>query len=354
MRDHLVFITFLGCMTLGGCVTTIPLHDPIYPNASTAISYSLEARSGAGIHRIELYEMVSTIDAAGTVTPGTETRIQEWDFPADPSTVTVNFSQANGYPTNRLVTYRFWVQTGRWWWGGRSTRSHDVSFATSPYPVSNQPIPVYAQGDVEKVFDVVFIPDTDITNMVTFRSHVRSMIRDAVFAEPSILPWNTNFNFYINPATGTATDYDRIATDGTHQIPSNWANISFAEAKVLMHQNNLRDYASGGLFSTEQQNRGTMMHEGGHGMFGLADEYDGGVHWEAAELPNNWDTLAGAQTDAPSRGKTASDAREIGTSGWFKICVDSCQMDTSGLIRNDYDEPDAQRVRSEIFKKAGL
>ena len=270
MRNPLAVMALMGCVTFGGCITTVPLHDPIYPGAAATVAYSLEVESEAGIHRVELYGTVSTIDTAGTVTAGGETRVHEWDFHLDPPTVRVNFTKAGGYPKNRLVRYRFWVQTGLWWWGGRSTESHGVTFATAPYPVRNQPIPVYAQGDVDKVFDVVFIPDTDITDMVAFHGHVRGMIQDAVFSEPSVLPWRTNFNFYINPVTGTATDYDRIATNGTHLLPSNWANISFAEAKVLMHQNTLRDYAHGGLFSTEQQNRGTMMHESGHAMFGLA------------------------------------------------------------------------------------
>ncbi len=348
LRLRLLFLS-AWLLLLTGCVGTLPLHDPIYPASGENVTYTLDTNSRAGIDTIKLYETISTINAAGTVTVGTEAFVQEWLYPDWPETASVSYTKTGGYSADRLVNYRFWIRTGRRVWGWRLTASHNVTYAIRPYPVANQPAPVYVQGDVDKTFDIVLIPDTDITNLATFRGHCRSMIRDAVFAEPSIRTWKRQFNFYINPLTGHATDYDRIAIDGLHQTPTNWANLSFAEVKVLMHQNDLRDYASGGLFSTERQNRGTMMHEGGHGMFGLADEYPGGSHWQAADYPNNWSTLAGAQTDAPGRHKTAADARQMGTSGWYKICADACQMNTSGLVRSDYDAPCADRVLFSII-----
>lgn len=352
MRHFSCLILLSSMLVLAGCATSVPMHEPIYPAANNGITYTLDAESDEGIKEVQLYETVSTINAAGSVTTGTEVLLQTWSFPAEPASVSVSYTKAGGYPANRLVNYRYRIQTGKWFGFWTVTQIRNVTFAIRPYPVTNQPAPVYVQGDVDDVFDVVFIPDTDITDMDTFRGHCRSMITDAVFAEPSIRPWNTQFNFYINPLAGTATDYDRISIDGSHQTPSNWGNLSFAEAKVLMHRNNLRDYATGGLFSTEQQNRGTMMHEGGHAMFGLADEYASGSHWQAAEYPNNWSTLADAQADAPSRHKTAADAQQMGTSGWYKLCVDACPMKTSGLVRNDYDGPCTDRVVYSIFDNA--
>lgn len=331
-----------------GCVaTTFPMHDPIYPASGENITFSIEASSSEGIDRVELYELVSSINAAGTVTTGTETFLTQWNLIGSPSSTTRSYTKTGGYSANKLVRYRFEVTNG----AGR-TRSHDVTFAIRPYPVPDQPVPIFIQGDVDHVFDVVFIPDADITNMTTFRGHCKGMIEDAVLDEPSVEDWCRQFNFYINPDTGVATDYDRIAIDGLHQVPANWANLSFAEVKVLMHQNNLRDYASGGLFSTEQQNRGTMMHEAGHAMFGLADEYPSGAHWQASEFPNNWSTLAGAQADAPSRHKTTADAVQMGTSGWYKICNSGCQMNNSGLVPTNYDEPCDDRVVYAIIDNA--
>lgn len=352
MRTLSRMLLYVAVVILTGCIRTEPMHEPIYPASGVDVEFTLDARSRGGIDTIELYETISTVDAVGNVGAGTESLLQQWTIAGTPTSTSVSFTKIGGYLANRLVQYRYRVRSGRAVWFWSVSKSHDVTFSIRPYPVSNQPAPVYAQGDVDHVFDVVFIPDTDITNMNTFRGHVRSMITDAVLAEPSIIPWNTQFNFYINPLTGTATDFDRISIDGLHQKPTNWANISFAEAKVLMHRLNLRDYATGGLFSTEQQNRGTMMHEGGHSLFDLADEYAGGSHWQEPINPNNWDTLAGAQTDAPNRGKTAADAVQMGTSGWYKLCINACPMKTSGLTRNDYDEPCTDRVVYSIFDNA--
>lgn len=344
------FSTFLlpfMFILLTSCISTLPLHDPIYPTSNEDVTYTLQVNSSVGVENVKLYETISSIDAAGTVTPGMETLVEEWNLPGAPTSTTLTFVKTGGYPANSLVQYRFKVKNGR----GR-TRSHHVTYAIRSYPVTDQPAPVYVQGDVDRVFDIVFIPDTDITNMSVFRNHCRLMITDAFFVEPQIKPWSRQFNFYINPERGTATDYDRIDTDGKHQVPSNWANLSFAEGKALMHQNDLRDYATGGLFSTEQQNRATMLHEGGHALFGLADEYAKGVHWQAGTYPNNWRTLAGARADAPKRHKTAADARQMGTSGWYKICVDQCVMKVSGQALRTYDDPCDDRTVYSILDNA--
>ncbi|MCJ7662843.1 MAG: hypothetical protein MUO24_01230 [Desulfobacterales bacterium] len=352
MKKTFRFFIVIGLIFVTGCINTLPMHNPIYPTNGEDVTYNLNVSVSHGsIKAIKLYETVSSIDAQSTVTPGTESLLQEWNFTDTPNSTSVTFTKTRGYEANKLVQYRFLVKIKRnWIWS--TSRSHDVSYATRPYPVPNQPAPVYVQGDVDHVFDVVFIPDTDITNMTTFRTECRNMITDAVFAESTVRNWNRQFNFYINHEPGTATDYDRIATDGLHQTPTNWANLSFAEVKVLMHQNNLRDYAYGGLFSTEMQNRGTMMHEGGHSMFVLADEYPGGAHWQEEEFPNNWSTLASAQADAPHRHKTAVDANEIGTTGWYKICNDNCQMNVSGLNLSNYDLPCGDRVIYMILDNA--
>jgi len=323
---------------------TIAIQDPVYPAAGESVAYTVERISGGAVASLRLFERVATIDATGAVTaPGTEVELANWASPAD----LVTHTKAGGASANSLVSYRVEVE------GVNGKRySHVITYAVRPYPVPNQPAPVFAVGDVDDVFDVVMIPDFDVTDIATFRDHARRMIREAFLDEETTRLFRRSFNFYINPDRGRATDYDRIATDGLHQTPANWANLSFAEGKVLMHQNNLRDYASGGLFSTELQNRGTMLHESGHSLFALADEYSGGAHWQAATLPNNWSSQAGAQADASSRGKTVADVVQIGTTAWWKMCASTCQMNVSGLAHSLYDRPDKDRVIFAVIDNA--
>lgn len=335
----LLIIAITVAFTFSSCDPSpiaVVSHDPIYPSGSQQVTYWVNKATTGAISSAKLYEQISTINSSGVVTSaGSDVLLNSWTSPTGDLS---HSSSSKGI--NKLITYRWEITTPDY------NRSYTVTYCTRPYPVSDMPAPVYCQGDPDDVFDVVFIPDNDITNMSNFRTHCRGAILESFFDEPTTRFWRRQFNFYINPERGTATDYDRIATDGLHQTPSNYAFLSFAEGKVLMHQNNLRDYASGGLFSTEMQNRGTILHEAGHALFDLADEYNGGVHWQESILPNNWSSLAGAQGAASGYGscKTTTDAVQMGTAGWYKLCVETCQMKTTGLNHTTYDCPCKYRI----------
>lgn len=332
---------------------SIAMHDPIFPTTSQPVTFSLEMQGGKAPKQVRLYERTATINSIlapsfntlGIPGPfGGETLLQTWNNPA---LGTLSFTRSQAYPNNTLVNYRFEITQN-----DNKVSRHEITFTAGGFPGDQQAIPVYVTGSVDKNFDVVFIPDTDITDQNLFRQNCRGIIRQSFFDEPTTRIFRRSFNFYINPRTGTATDYDKIATDGAHKKPSNWGFLSFAEGKVLLHRLDLRDYAGDGIFSSEQQNRGTILHESGHGLFGLADEYGSGSHWEAESFPNNWDQLGDAQAAAPSRGKTSADARQMGTSGWYKLCVDNCQMLTTGLNRTTYDRPCADRIINQIVENS--
>jgi hypothetical protein len=324
---------------------TLVLHNPIFPSGSQAVTYTAERVTDGSITTAKLYETVNTINSSGSVTSaGTETLLQTWNNPSGDLT----FTKPSGHGDNKLVTYR-WVFTTP-----DQTKSFNVTYATRPYPVTNMPAPVYAQGDPDDVFDMVFIPDTDITNINTFYNHCRGAIRESFFDEPHTQFWRRQYNFYINAERGHATDYDRRGIDGPHQPPSNNAYLSFTEGRVIMHQNELRDWATGGIFSTEMENRGTILHEAGHSLYDLRDEYALANHSQQAKFPNNWSTLAGAQADASDYGdcKEASDAVEMGSSGWYHLCVSNCQMVTTGLNHTEYDCPCKSRITYVVFDNA--
>ena len=344
----------LFLVTLASCDDpfSIAMHNPIYPSSSENVTYTLEMLSGRAPTEVKLYERIDNITLfevpfpfgdpiiIPTIFPGAETLLQTWP---NPSIGTLTHVKSSPNPANSLVTYRFEIRQSN-----GTLIKHEIQYATRDYPLTLQPAPVYVVGDADNTFDVVFIPDTDISNMGTFRNQCRNMIRESFFDENTTKLFRHSFNFYINPRTGHATDYDQRLVDGYHQVPSNNAYLTFAEGRVLMHQTDLRDYASGGLFSTELQNRGTILHESGHSLFGLMDEYEGGAHSQSTDLPNNWSSLSAAQTDAPARGKTAGDAVQIGSDPWWKLCVDNCLMKTSGLTHTAYDRPCVDRVLRRI------
>ncbi|MEO5593916.1 MAG: hypothetical protein ABIR15_00810 [Chitinophagaceae bacterium] len=321
---------------------TFAIHAPIYPGNAENVTFSLNKISG-DVSNVELYETVRTINASGAVTAtSAETRLQQWFSPAFP----VNFTKTGGYPINRLVTYRFDVT------GNGHHYSHSIQFATRPYPVPNQPAPVYITGDINRVMNLVFIPDSDIPAINTFYNAVKVDIDEVFHREDFIRRFRNSYNFFINPFTGHAHDYDTETR--AHEKPSNWDQLDFAQGKVILHDRNIRDFAmpDDHLFSAEHYVKGTLLHESGHNFYHLADEYSGGVHWQDDVLPNNWSSLAGCRADASGRGMLSSDAHRIGTTDWYKLCPSSCVMETSGTDIHPYEKPCRDRVLYSILQRS--
>ncbi len=218
---------------------TFAIHAPIYPGSGQGVTFTLDRIDG-DVETVKLYETVQTINSAGSVTAtSTTVLLQQWSNPTFP----LNFVKRGGYSANRIINYRFEV------YGNKKHYTHSVKFATRPYPVANQPAPVYIVGDVNSVLDLVFIPDTDV-NIDTFYRAVRTDIHEVFHGEDYIRRFRNSYNFFINPFTGHAHDYDTETRD--HEIPSNWDQLSFAEGKVILHNRNIRDFSPSPIRNSSQ------------------------------------------------------------------------------------------------------
>lgn len=191
------------------------------------------------------------------------------------------------------------------------------------------------------------------------------MISEAMWQEPTLTTWARSFNYFINPLEGTAVDKNLRIPGERHNPPANHPNLSFADGKVLMHEHDgaFKNWTDPQyrISSTRLDARWTMLHELGHLLFNLADEYLAGEHWEA-DCPappchqNNWKDESQATADVVLYpGKTATDVHEIGyelnlKSGWYKICAAHCQMDAPDPANPDrtipatFDLPCADRI----------
>jgi len=323
---------------------TFAIHAPISPGSAERVTYTLNRLDG-NVEEVKLFTTVSTIDNTGNVTvAGAETEQQTWAAPAFP----LSFQgPAGGYGANKLVQYRFQVR------GNGKTYNHRVTFATTPYPVVDAAIPAYVVGNQDRVLNVVFIPDTSmVSRMGMFKDAVGDQIDNTFHREDWVRRFRNSYNFFINPRTAIARDFD---TGQPHQLPSNSNMLTFAQGRVILHFHNIRDQAGSGYFSSELDVRGTMLHESGHSLYRLADEYDGSTtHRQTDPLPNNWDNKADAEAAAPSyAGKTAADVREMGAgSDWYRICRNTCPMRSSGAPINNYDEPCKMRVLHVLMQRA--
>lgn len=321
---------------------TFAIHSPIYPSSSEVVSFTLRKIDG-NVTEVKLFEFVANVDSDGNLSATTpETEIQSWSSPAFPLT----FTKSSGYGSNKLVTYRFQVK------GNGKTYNHTVSFATRPYPVPNEAAPVYVVGNQDNVLNLVFIPDTSMSNrMSVFYNAVRSQIDSTFHQEDWVRRFRGSYNFFINPVTAIARDFD---SGLSHVLPSNSSNLSFAQGKVILHFHDIRDQAGSGYFSAEYYVRGTMLHESGHSLYRLADEYDSNSasHWEEPEFPNNWDNKSDAENAASGYNKTAADVQKMGTPDWYRLCNNSCPMRSSGTPINNYDAPCRTRILHTLLQRA--
>jgi hypothetical protein len=105
--------------------------------------------------------------------------------------------------------------------------------------------------------------------------------------------------------------------------------------------------------------KGTLVHEFGHSLYGLADEYaNRGGNFNNPDKPNNWPTQANAAAVASFYGKTSADAVNFIPAGWgysyWVLCEGSstaCQMFRSGMVPIEFDTPCQWAIYATHYKK---
>lgn len=167
--------------------------------------------------------------------------------------------------------------------------------------------------------DVCFVPDVDYGgDMNRFRGDVWDKIYNRMFDNAAIEPHRHKYNFYIATMPGTTTDCATIP------LAVRRAG-TFYDAFALLHTTDLTDCSDSGGFGAEGDNTKTFMHEAGHGIYGLADEYEGPTAYHQPNpYPNIWSTEAQCRADAPTFGgnpdecnQFCDDSADCG-SGWWR------------------------------------
>jgi hypothetical protein len=236
-------------------------------------------------------------------------------------------------------------------------------------PQSGSAAPVLITGPTASRLDVVFVADRTEYDSATdpdFLRDVRDAITNAYYVrspfDPSrggndpadfaiLLSNQDKFNFWIANELGQAGGFD--GGDCDHQAPQ----VSSADTRALLHNQNLRDCFDPGerIFSTIVRNNGTILHESGHALFGLADEYccDGGyfqtetnqnIYLKTQRPPDHLRQLCAE--DAPSLGRTAADCREFreDVPFWFDTDWTTSEPATDDLMA-DNGKPNSADLR---------
>lgn len=214
------------------------------------------------------------------------------------------------------------LEAGRFVYGCRARLGDTASFsgwrsvAVGP-PSHDQAIPVAVTGPVENRIDLVFIADEDSysgSEDPAFLEDVASLFVEGLNKNIFFNRYQHLINVWLARDTGAAFR-ESAAGDARRSItpPADWTvNYAFADSGILVHTDEFRDFARGGLFTVEPGDWRVLRHEAGHSPFGLSDEYCcSTTYFESRTLPNVYETLAACEADAPSLGRSASDCRDL-------------------------------------------
>ena len=187
-------------------------------------------------------------------------------------------------------------------------------------------IPARTTGNSSSKFALLFHMASDYTSFGSFVDDVEDKIYD-VYAEQDLIELVNNiddFNFYIYRKTAASANN----CGSPHADTS--TDVTFRDADAILHIADFGDCANMGTtppkFSAEGGNTKAFLHESGHGVFGLADEYDGApgcntYYFEPANSPNIWDEENDCRQEQTDKGRDPDNCREFTTcqGGWWGI-----------------------------------
>ena len=299
----------VGCAAIAsGCATSIiGSHEPMHPVTGSVL---LKAEATGLIDRIELRMQRFYIDPiSGVETAETPVLLVEI---CDPGSIPVTrlrcWYKAPWSGHGKMIEF----QSRAVFWSGFS-RTETYKFASGIYPFEGKPIPIRAKGAPLESLDVVVIPSTDLLNdwyatswnpdgnWDGFRTFLDDLVDGVYFGYPAIRSWRGLYNFYYSPESAEFNE-----ADCTFTIPGNLAELQVvADSLMYAHSQEMWDCKFEDKFSSENWYDKSVIHETGHALFGLRDEYAGanyGAYPPHACMSNIFPSKAACAAEAPSIG----------------------------------------------------
>jgi hypothetical protein len=311
-----------------GCAgaTIVATHEPMHAVGGEAVTFK-----GSATGKVKKIELAYERYALSTASDGShvqtladaKTTVKTCDPGGTVSSLDCTHTMSSAFAAGSLITYYATVT------GDQGTSTESYSFAAGDYPWPDDPIPIRLKGGTAEKLDVVFIPDTDLT-LATFRSQLDEVIEDLYFKYEPIKFWRGLYNFYYSGRQGNYEELCKFTN------PPNMADLeAVADTVAILHQTDLRDCRSGTRMSSEIDYDKTLLHETGHALFDMKDEYccDSSYSQQAC-VPNLYSSLANCQNDAARVGLPASNCTQLAsgteTKNFWRIdpsaCPDCCIM----------------------------
>lgn len=296
-----IFCLSFIVLVLMGCSPDVRItHSPVVAKSDEQVTFTAEVTYDAnGPCTVEINVNAALVQTCNGLNVGdtcTYTGGPYTTFEGESVAYSVNITDRDG-DSKRRGDYNFSITDTSYNWG-----SYDYLWARKVGPTADKE-------------DLVFHRASDYSSFSDFVDDVGDKIND-VYAEQDIIESPNNldtFNFYIykNVAAGTS-DCGAVHADASTDMP--WrdddAILHVATFSDCTHRHTI------GHFTAEGSNTKAFLHESGHAVFNLADEYDGCFtsYFEPPNAPNIFDTEAGCRAE-----QTAQD-RDLGNCFQFTSC----------------------------------
>ena len=301
-------------------------HAPLRALDGESVRFRLSATAEAGIRHVGLYvyEYELYRDAHGLPRQrrregGTWGLMAEWSHAGVPADFETEHTFVPGFGPHTRLEY-VWRVTDA---DGRATDRIGLTDAgTSPWPRDKVLLFAASRAPMTDLIDIAFFRDVDYGPRADrYRADVEAMVTEGFLAEAAFGPDRRRWAFYT---TDRVADGRALSDDITNDalVPAFLKDFSIhgIDAFCLVHLEDYTDRSlmtenfhslSNNLFSAEAHNWGTAIHECGHAIFHLSDEYDGCACFQSHATSNVFRERADCAAWNRSQGFPAGDCYPV-------------------------------------------
>jgi len=317
-----------------GCTTDIQIvHDPLVATKDEEITFTATAITNTTPDSLKIQILVNAVLVKTcTSSPCTYTG---GPYPTREDGFVSYAANVNAQYTFRGDEYTQTDVDG-YYWTGITDASYDWGGSDYLYGRHHG-----ATADHE---DLVFHMDDD------YNDDIGDLVDDAtdkvtdVYGKQALIETNLDkFNFWVYKkeadAGGCGTPHSDAATD-----------MPWRDDDAVLHVGTFQDCTNVGLsrFSAEGSNTKAFLHESGHAVFGLGDEYDGPTNYSIVQTPepNIFDSDSECENEQSDKNRDPAECYEFTTrdGGWWGIQSGTTVMTTGNVGDAWFTEAD-ERVR---------
>jgi hypothetical protein len=279
----------------------LAVHQPMHPADGEAVTFKATAVATKLTLRYERSAL--TLNQDGTMTqsivePLTTLKTCKG---SGASPLTCEHRPATGYPAGSLIRFDA-VAEGN----GGAVGSESYFFAAGTYPDKNAAVPIRLKTSNTAGLDLVFIGTSDLST-ADLRASLQDVVYQIYFKYPEMLTARAVYNYYYSSNRGDYTE------DCSFSNPANMAVLeATGDAVVFLHRATLRDCKVGKRIASEIDNEKSLVHESGHVLFDLQDEYCCDSSYKAQQcVPNLWSSQQQCESAAAALGYEKSFCRQL-------------------------------------------